>query len=105
MDSSRAHHNLQITVRNGCKPSVEFLRRWESNTRYFEVRVELDLFGCRTLTAINGGRGNRLGKCEVLAVNTGIDEMIQDIEKRRAKHRYVEVDPVGLPAGRKRIQH
>lgn len=114
MDSSRAHQNLlkvteglssKNTVQNGCQPSIEIRRRWESSTRYFEVRVEMDLFGCRMLTAINGGRGNRLGKCEVLAVNTGIDEMIKDIEKRRTKRKYVEVKPVGLPAGRKRFQH
>lgn len=75
----------------GVADEASLRRRWETSDRYFEVRVQIDLFGQRVLTAINGGLGNRLGSCRVLAVNDEIEDAIRTIERRRLSHHYVEV--------------
>jgi hypothetical protein len=69
----------------------ETRRRWESNNRYFEVRIQTDLFGQRILTVANGGIGNRLGNIRVVAVDGDIDLAVHQLGRRRLAHNYVEV--------------
>jgi hypothetical protein len=67
------------------------VRRWETSTRYFEAWIYRDLFGETVLTAVNGGRGNRLGMVRVVAVGQArIDAELEDIAKRRLSHGYRE---------------
>lgn len=68
-----------------------FLRRWETKNRYFEVRVEEDMFETAILTAINGGKGARNGMVRVVAAGQQIAETLRDIQKRRLAHGYVQV--------------
>lgn len=77
-------------------------RRWESKSRYFEVRIEHDLFGQRILTAINGGLRSQLGHAKVIAVGRDIEAAVREIEKRRLAHKYVEVRPSKIGKSRRK---
>lgn len=67
-------------------------RRWETEVRFYETRVEADLFGELILYTIRGGKYNRHGW--MLAVACGkeaIEKKIREIEKVRIRRGYTEV--------------
>lgn len=65
--------------------------RWETEKRYYEARIELDMFETPILLATNGGKGTRLGMMRVVAAGQQIDEALQAIERRREAHGYKRV--------------
>lgn len=65
--------------------------RWETPNRYYEARVERDLFGESILLAINGGKNSHRGMARVVAVGDGIPPALASIAKRRRAHGYVQV--------------
>jgi hypothetical protein len=65
--------------------------RWETEKRYYEARIELDMFETPILLAANGGKGTRLGMMRVVAAGQQIEEALQAIERRREAHGYVRV--------------
>lgn len=65
--------------------------RWESEKRYYETRIELDLFETPILLATNGGKGTRLGMVRVVAAGQQINDALQAIERRRQAHGYRRV--------------
>jgi len=69
------------------------IRRWETPTRYYMVSLHLDLLGDVVLMSANGGKYNRLGQLNTLAVPTWGDGLkaIEAIDQRRRKRHYVEV--------------
>jgi hypothetical protein len=67
------------------------VRRWETSKRYYEARIELDMFGTPILLAANGGKGTRLGMLRVIAAGEQIEQALQVIERRREAHGYVRV--------------
>lgn len=70
---------------------VQAIRRWETEQRYFEIRIYEDLFGQRVLEAINGGLRSKLGMTRVVAVGDQIEAAVREIEKRRSGHGYAEL--------------
>jgi hypothetical protein len=78
------------------------LRRWETETRYYECRIYEDLFGQSILVAANGGKGLRLGMVRVVAVGQEeIDQALCEIAATRLRHGYresVTVDRLAGPA-------
>jgi hypothetical protein len=74
--------------------AVEWLHsRWERDTRYYELRVQQDLFGDWLLTRIWGRKGSALGQirhelCESYAA--GIVKFKQ-AEVRREQHGYTQL--------------
>ena len=80
----------QIATKDSSAPRA-IVRRWETVDRYYEARVEIDLFDQCILTTINGGLGNRLGNSRVVAVDDQVAPMLTTIEKLRLAHGYVEV--------------
>lgn len=67
------------------------VRRWETKKRYYEARIELDMFGTPILLAANGGKGTRLGMLRVIAAGDQIEQALRAIERRREAHGYVRV--------------
>lgn len=65
--------------------------RWESEKRYYETRIELDLFETPILLAANGGKGTKLGMMRVVAAGQQINEALMAIERRRTAHGYKRV--------------
>ena len=85
---------VNVAQKNATKASPDprtIVRRWETAARYYEARVEMDLFDQCILTTINGGLGNRLGNLRVVAVDDQVAPMLTTIEKLRLAHGYVEV--------------
>lgn len=70
---------------------VQAIRRWETEQRYFEIRIYEDLFGQRVLEAINGGLRSKLGMTRVVAVGDQIEAAVREIERRRSGHGYAEL--------------
>lgn len=73
--------------------------RWERDTRYYELRVQQDLFGDWLLTRIWGRKGTALGQirhelCESYAA--GIAKFAQ-AEVRRKQHGYAKIRGLVLP--------
>jgi hypothetical protein len=67
--------------------------RWETSTRYYEVRLVRDLLQDWVLVVSRGGRSNRLGALRTLFVSSeeeGI-KMIATLEKVRTRRGYVRV--------------
>ena len=67
--------------------------RWETSTRYYEVRLMRDLFQDWVLVVSRGGKTNRLGALRTLFVSSkeeGI-KMIATVEKVRSRRGYVRV--------------
>lgn len=80
------------------KPAVQLnghvageVHRWETSRRYFEARIELDMFQTPILMVANGGIGTKLGMLRVVAAGEQIDKALQDIERRREAHGYRKV--------------
>lgn len=65
--------------------------RWETDKRYYEARIELDMFQTPILLAANGGKGTRLGMMRVVAAGNQIEQALRAIERRREAHGYVRV--------------
>jgi len=75
---------------NGTMTEEWFHSRWERDTRYYELRVQQDLFGNWLLTRVWGRRGSALGQirhelCESYAVGLA---KYAEAEIRRAKRGY-----------------
>lgn len=71
--------------------------RWEKAithgvARFYEVRVDNDLWGELTLTRVWGRRGSPRGRVTHTPVpEHDIERMISEIQHRRLQHRYVLV--------------
>lgn len=63
-------------------------KRWETRLRYYEIRIEKDIFGTPVLMATNGGKGTKLGMMRVVAVGAQIKEALDAIVRRREAHGY-----------------
>lgn len=66
----------------------EIVRRWETDKRYYEARIELDMFDTPILLVANGGKGTRLGMMRVIAAGDQIEDALQAIARRREAHGY-----------------
>jgi hypothetical protein len=67
--------------------------RWETSSRYYEVRLVRDLLQDWVLIVARGGRANRLGALRTLFVSSeeeGIKK-IATLEKVRTRRGYVRV--------------
>jgi hypothetical protein len=67
--------------------------RWETNIRYYEVRLIRDLLQDWVLVVSRGGKSNRLGVLRTLFVSSeeaGM-KMIDTLEKVRTRRGYVRV--------------
>lgn len=67
--------------------------RWESQTRYYLVKLHQDLLGDWVLTTAHGGRKSERGALRIKFVETmekGLKE-IQSIHKKRIRHGYARV--------------
>lgn len=97
MDISVKHQGLLAAASNFYWEQAEpvslggSVRRWETIDRYYEARIDVDLFGHIVLTTINGGIGNRLGQVRVVAIDTEVSSAMQKIAKRRLARGYIEV--------------
>ncbi len=68
---------------------VDLVHRWETDKRYYEVRIERDLWGIETLLVAHGGKGTRLGAMRVVAAGFGqVRDAYQAIKRRREAHGY-----------------
>ncbi|MQM29471.1 MAG: hypothetical protein CRU78_02520 [Candidatus Accumulibacter phosphatis] len=67
--------------------------RWETNTRYYEVRLMRDLLQDWVLIVSRGGKTNRLGALRTLFVSSEEEGMkrIETLEKVRTRRGYVRV--------------
>lgn len=68
-------------------------RCWVTKDRYYHVSVNLDLFGRWSVVKSWGGRHNRLGSSEALAIEclNDADMLLSAIEKQRIKRGYSEI--------------
>ena len=70
------------------------MQRWEKRiahgaARYYEIRVEFDLWGELTLTRIWGRRGSARGRVtHTLVPERDMPHVIDAIARRRQKHGY-----------------
>lgn len=64
--------------------------RWESETRYYAVVLQQDLFGDWVLTTARGGRQNRLGAVRHVVVGSKEEGLkkIQALHRLRLRHGY-----------------
>lgn len=69
-------------------------RCWVTKDRYYHVSVNRDLFGRWSVVKSWGGRHNRLGGSDALAVEDfrDISVMLSGIEKQRKKRGYSEIN-------------
>ena len=67
--------------------------RWETRTRYYEVRLVRDLLQDWVLIVARGGKTNRLGALRTLFVSSEAEGMkiIETMEKVRIRRGYVRV--------------
>lgn len=67
--------------------------RWETSTRYYEVRLMRDLLQHWVLVVSRGGKTNRLGALRTLFVSSEEEGMkkIAALEKVRIRRGYVRV--------------
>jgi hypothetical protein len=66
--------------------------RWENATRYVEARVMVDLWGESVLVKAWGGKGNRLGSLQAVAVGSEqIAQELAKIAKTRRQRGYTEI--------------
>ena len=67
--------------------------RWETSTRYYEVRLMRDLLHDWVLVVSRGGRASRLGALRTLFVSSEEEGLkrIATLEKLRTRHGYVRV--------------
>jgi hypothetical protein len=67
--------------------------RWETRTRYYEVRLVRDLLQDWVLIVARGGKTNRLGALRTLSVSSEAEGMkiIETMEKVRIRRGYVRV--------------
>jgi hypothetical protein len=67
--------------------------RWETGTRYYEVRLMRDLLQDWVLIVSRGGKTNRLGALRTLFVSSEEEGMkrIETLEKVRTRRGYVRV--------------
>jgi len=67
--------------------------RWETSTRYYEVRLMRDLLQDWVLVVARGGKTNRLGALRTLFVSSEEEgmKMIETVEKVRTRRGYVRV--------------
>ncbi len=66
---------------------------WHKETRYYQARLEQDLFGFWVVTRVWGRRGTRRGQIRTLAVSSPAEGMqrLADIAVLRRQHGYVRV--------------
>ena len=67
--------------------------RWETSSRYYEVRLVRDLLQDWVLIVARGGRANRLGALRTLFVSSEEEGMkkLATLEKVRTRRGYVRV--------------
>ena len=67
--------------------------RWETSSRYYEVRLMRDLFQDWLVIVARGGKTNRLGALRTLFVSSEEEgmKMIETVEKVRIRRGYVRV--------------
>jgi hypothetical protein len=67
--------------------------RWETDSRYYDVRLSQDLFNDWVLLVSRGGKRNRLGALRTIFVASKEEGLkkIQELEKVRARRGYVRV--------------
>ena len=74
--------------------------RWEKTmahgaARFYEVRVDKDLWGALTLTRVWGRRGSARDRVTHTPVpEHDIEQVISEIQHRRLQHRYVLVSDI-----------
>lgn len=68
-------------------------RCWVTKDRYYHVSVNKDLFGRWSVVKSWGGRHNRLGSSEALAIEdlNDVNVLLSGIEKQRMKRGYYEL--------------
>jgi hypothetical protein len=54
--------------------------RFEKDTRFYELRLELDLLGHWVISAINGRKGSRLGKMVIHYYETKFEADIEFVK-------------------------
>ena len=73
--------NLDDLERQGLPShSKAELWHWQSESRYYTVRLQTDLFGYWSLTRNWGGRRNRINGCKLKAFEK-YDDAKKDVEK------------------------
>jgi len=67
--------------------------RWETSTRYYEVRLVRDLLQDWVLIVSRGGKTNRLGALRTLFVSSEAEgtKIIETMEKVRIRRGYVRL--------------
>lgn len=67
--------------------------RWERDTRYYELRLQQDLWGDWLLTRVWGGKGKALGQVrrELCPSYASGVSLYADSIKRREQHGYINV--------------
>lgn len=75
-------------------PAAAVEARWETETRYYAVVLELDLLGDWVLTVARGGRRNRLGKVQhkMMANREAGEREIERLDRRRRARGYLQVE-------------
>lgn len=64
-------------------------QRWESDTRYYEIRITQGLFGDPVLVKNWGGKFNRLGGMQTLVIGKEmIHIFLKDIKQERIRKGY-----------------
>jgi predicted DNA-binding WGR domain protein len=71
--------------------------RWERDSRYYELRVQQDLFGDWLLTRVWGRKGSALGQIrhELCADQAEANARYAEAAIRRGKRRYREIMVAG----------
>ncbi|RMD59543.1 WGR domain-containing protein [Candidatus Parcubacteria bacterium] len=67
-----------------------FSARWHKGTRYYELRVQQDLWGDWTISRIWGQRGSRLGSMKIEPYDSLEQAMrrYEELSKQRARKGY-----------------
>lgn len=79
---------------------VPVIRRWETASRYYETRIDVDLYDNQVLRKIWGGRSTKRGGQRVVAIGgESCRKALLAIEIERARNGYTEVYPVSYPCG------
>ena len=63
--------------------------RYETATRYYEIRVGVDLLGDTTLETTYGGKRNKLGRRSVIATGSDVQNCLEMIHKKRTSRKYI----------------
>jgi hypothetical protein len=90
--SAKTPRGTQTSV----EPAVGAYRRWESDARFVEDCIVVDLLGDVVLMSAWGGLQNHLHGQKVVAIGGEIPRAWRMLEKRRLAHGYLEKSQSGL---------